>query len=362
MEPSMKAAAVLDGYFRELEQQDRFSGVVLITQGRFPLYAAAYGYASRAWKIRNSLDTRFDTASITQLFTSIAALQLIDQGLLSFETGVIDLLGLDDTTISRDVNVLHLLTHSSGIGDDCEEEDGESYEDLWKSRPNYSVTTTADFLPQFIQKRPNFSPGRGCRYCNCSFVLLGLAIEKISGMSYRDYVRQNVFARAGMVQSDFCRMDRVHENVAEGGDPIRDGQDKVIGWKRNIYSFPPVGSPDSGAYVTAGDLDRFLRSVIGGELLSAELTKEFLTPQVRYRERDDWTMMYGYGLWFYVDRDDSVVCFQKEGVNAGVSGLIRHFPERDINVILLANMEDAVWKPVWKVHEMVVEGQMGGMG
>ena len=358
----MKAATVLDGYFRELEEQDRFSGVVLITQGRSPLYAAAYGYASRAWKIKNNLDTRFDTASITKLFTSIAILQLIDHGLLSFETGVIDLLGLDDTTISREVNVFHLLTHSSGIGDDCEEENGEVYEDLWQTRPNYSVTTTADFLPQFIHKPPNFPPGQGCRYCNCSFVLLGLAIEKISGISYRDYVRQNIFARAGMLQSGFYRLDRVHENVAEGCDPIRDERDKVVGWKKNIYSFPPVGSPDSGAYVTAGDLDRFLRAVIGRELLSAELTKGFLTPQVQYREMDDWTMIYGYGLWFYVDRADRVVCFQREGINAGVSGLIRHFPEWDINVVLLANMEDAVWKPVWKIHEMVVEGQIGGTG
>jgi CubicO group peptidase (beta-lactamase class C family) len=255
------------------------------------------------------------------------------------------------------VNVFHLLTHTSGIGDDCEEENGENYEDLWKTKPNYSVTSTADFLPQFAHKPPNFSPGQSCRYCNCSFVLLGLMIEKITGMTYRDYVRQNIFARAGMVHSDFLRMDRVQENVAEGCDPLRDEENHVVSWKKNIYSFPPIGSPDSGAYVTAGDLDRFLRAVKAGQLLSPELTKAFLTPQVHYREVDDWTKMYGYGLWFYVDRSGKVVCYQKEDINAGVSGLIRHFPCQDINVVILSNMEDGAWQPVWKIHEMVVSSK-----
>jgi CubicO group peptidase (beta-lactamase class C family) len=261
----MEALDKLDRYLSAREEEHRFSGVVLITQGEAQIFAAAYGYASRAWGIRNSLDIRFDTASITKLFTSVATLQLIDEGALDFDTGVIDFLELQGTAISREVNVFHLLTHTSGIADDSEEEDGEIYEDLWKTRPNYMVTQTADFLPQFVHKPPNFPPGQGARYCNCSFVLLGLVIEKISGLSYRDYVRQKIFARAGMENSDFMRLDRVNDRLAEGSDPIRDQEGSVTGWKRNVYSFPPVGSPDSGAHVTAADLDRFLRAVVVGE-------------------------------------------------------------------------------------------------
>src|SRR5262249_43958844 len=152
----------------------------------------AYGYANRAWKAANTLETRFDTASITKLFTAVATLQLIDRNLLAFDTRAIEFLGLEGTSISRDVNVFHLLTHSSGIGDDADEEEGESYEELWKTRPNYSVTETADFLPQFVHKPPNFSPGQGCRYCNCGYVLLGLLIERAGGLPYRDYVRRNI--------------------------------------------------------------------------------------------------------------------------------------------------------------------------
>jgi CubicO group peptidase (beta-lactamase class C family) len=345
----------LNQYFQELEQQDKFSGVVLITQGDAQLYDRAYGYASRPWKIPNTLDMRFDTGSITKLFTSVATLQLIDQGAFELNTGVIDFLGLEGTAISKDVTVFHLLTHSSGIGDDCEEEDGEIYEDMWKTKSNYSVTQTADFLPQFVHKPANFPPGERCRYCNCSWILLGLMIEQVAGMTYRDCVRENVFARAGMARSDFFHMDRVHEDVAEGADPIEDDDGRIAGWKKNIYSFPPVGSPDSGAHVTAGDLDRFLRAVKAGELLSSELTEAFFTPQVRDREIDDWVRWYSYGLWFYVDQADQVVCCEKEGINAGVSGMIRHFPEQDINVVILSNMEGGAWKPVWKIHEMIVD-------
>ena len=353
----MNALHEIDQHFRELEEQSLFSGAVLITQGVSRLYAGAFGYASRPWKIANTLGTRFDTASITKLFTSIATLQLVDQGLFVLDTGVIDYLELTGTAISPEVNVFHLLTHTSGIGDDAEEEDGEDYADLWIAKPNYSITNTASFLPQFVQKPANFPPGEGCRYCNCSFILLGLMIEKATGMTYRDFVRENIFARAGMRHSDYIRMDRVHDRVAEGADPIRDSAGNVVAWKKNIYSFPPVGSPDSGAHVSAPDLDRFLRAVQAGELLSPELTQAFLSPQVHYRDMDGWTMKYGFGLWFYVDPAGKVICYQKEGINAGVSGLIRHFPDQDISVVLLANMEGAVWKPVWKLHEMIVDGR-----
>jgi CubicO group peptidase (beta-lactamase class C family) len=180
-------------------------------------------------------------------------------------------------------------------------------------------------------------------------------IEKATGVNYRDYVREYIFEKARMSHSGFFDMGQVNEMVAEGSDPIRNLDGKIEGWKKNIYSYPPIGSPDSGAYVTAVDLDRFLRAVQSGELLSQELTEAFLSPHVDYREKGSWMMKYGYCLWFYVEKDGKVICYQKEGVNAGVSGLIRYFPEQDINVVLLSNMEDGVWEPVWKIHELVVD-------
>ncbi len=72
--------------------------------------------------------------------------------------------------------------------------------------------------------------------------------------------------------------------------------------------------------------------------------------------------MYGYGLWFYVDRQGQVVCYQKEGYNAGVSGMIRHFPAHDLNVVILSNTGDGAWEPIWKIHDLVVGGSFLSRG
>ena len=99
----MRWTGELDEYFRHRAAQDLFSGAVLITQGATRLYARAYGYASRPWRVPNTLDTRFDTASVTKLFTAIATLQLVDRGRLTFDTPVVERLGLEGTSLSKDL-------------------------------------------------------------------------------------------------------------------------------------------------------------------------------------------------------------------------------------------------------------------
>jgi CubicO group peptidase (beta-lactamase class C family) len=344
----------LDAYLQESARCNAFSGVALITQGSRQLFAGAYGYASRSWGIPMTLATRLDTASVTKLFTAVAALQLIERGAFSLETPVAETLGLQGTTIAPAVTVRQLLTHTSGIADDAEEESGESYADLWTTRPNYAVQQTRDFLPQFAFKAPNFPPGQGCRYCNCGYVLLGLLIERASGLSYRDYVRQQIFAPAGMHRSDFFRMDVVAEEVAEGCDPQLDAQGRLVGWKKNIYSFPPVGSPDAGAQVSADDLERFRRQVQSGRLLTPASAEAFWTPQVLHHTGAQGRVMYGYGLAFTLDASGHVLFAEKEGINVGVSAVLRYYPDSDIAVVLLANMERGVWEPRRAIHRMLV--------
>lgn len=354
-----KSFSNLDSYLNELTQKDQFSGVVRISRASDELFAKAYGYASRTWKAPNTLQTRFDTASITKLFTAVAVMQQIDKGAFALETSAVDYLGLEGTAIPTKVNVLHLLTHSSGIADDADEEAGEDYADLWLEKPNYSVSEAAHFLPQFAYKAANFEPGSGCRYCNCGYILLGLMVEKASGMNYRDYVREHIFTPAGMRDSGFFHMAEVNENVAEGADPILDDDEKIIGWRKSIYSYPPIGTPDGGSHVTAADLGRFLRAVKAGKLLSAKMSAFFFSPQVLHSQKETWDMYYGPGLWFYVKKNGEVVFYEKEGQNAGASGLIRYYPGKDISVVLLTNMGEAAWEPAWKIHDMLLAGEFG---
>jgi CubicO group peptidase (beta-lactamase class C family) len=346
--------APVRGLLRELEAADRFSGAVGIEQEGRQLMLEAFGYANRAWIVEATVDTRFDTASVTKLFTAVATLQLVEAGAFDLDTPVIGYLGLEDTEISRAVTPYHLLTHTSGIADDADEEAGERYEDLFVERPNYSIVETVDYLPQFIGKPPNFAPGEGCRYCNVGWVLLGLMIERATGSTYRDYTTENVLARAGMTSSGFLRLDIVEHDVAEGVEAIEGPDDVILGWRRNIYSYPPVGGPDGGAYVTVGDLLRFHDAVTQGRLLGPTLTAELLTPKVRHSARGDGSRLMGFGFEFETDANEVVRSYWKEGVNVGVSAMLRHYPATDVTVVVLAVGERAAWKPVEAIDVAVM--------
>lgn len=171
------------------------------------------------------------------------------------------MIDLEGTEISPNVTIEQLLNHTSGIHDDAEEEAGEQYSQLFVASPNYAIKECKDFLKNFAYKKPNFEPGSDVRYCNCSYVLLGLAIEKITGKGYREYVTENVFRKAGMKNTAFLSMDSINENTAEGYLNLYNEDGEVVGYKKNIYCFPPMGTPDGGAYTTAEDMNLFLAAI-----------------------------------------------------------------------------------------------------
>ena len=350
------AGAELDRYLRGLEAREAFAGVVRITVDGAERFAGAYGYASRAWRVPNALETRFDTASITKLFTAVAALQQVEAG-ASREP----VLGSSATSASTarpsrpDVTVRHLLTHTSGIGDDADEEAGERYEDSGARGRTTGASRPRTSCPSSPTGAPNFEPGAGCRYNNCAYVLLGLMIERATGETYRDVVRERVFAPAGMTDSDFLRMDRVTERLAEGADPVLDDAGAIVGWKRSIYSYPPIGSPDGGAHVTAADLERFLRAVTGGRLLSAAMTTAFLTPQVVYRVRAGWTQHWGCDV--VPDRRLGRAGLPREGGRqCRRQRRRRHYPGRDLTLVVLSNLEDGARDSIERAHEAIMQG------
>ncbi|HVQ18555.1 MAG TPA: serine hydrolase domain-containing protein [Actinomycetes bacterium] len=334
---------------------DRFSGAVRIDEGQTTLLRQAFGLASRTWRVPCHVDTRFDVASVTKLFTAVAVLQQVEGGSFDLETRVVPYLNLRNTSISDEVTAYQLLTHTSGIADDADEEAGERYEDLFVTRPNYAIRQTADFLPQFAHKAPNFAPGQGCRYCNCGYILLGLMVERATGATYRDYVTEHVFRRGGMDRSGFFAMDVVTQDVAEGADGVKDGSGDILRWRRNIYSYPPVGSPDGGAHVTVDDLITFHHALRDGRLLTRSLADEMLAPHEDHKAGAELTHRTGYGLEFDVDQQGEVVVYWKEGMNVGASAMLAHYPSLDLTLSIASNMEDGVWEPVALFDGLVAE-------
>ena len=194
----------------------------------------------------------------------------------------------------------------------------------------------------FVNKPALEAPGVESNYTNAAYILAGLALEKVTGVPYRQYVFDEVFTRAGMSDSGFYDRREAAPRVAEGWD-----MDAAGNWFENLYGSPPIGGPAEGAQATAADLVRFLQAVRNGELLDNEYTEEFFVPQV---EHDEETM-YGLGFEFDLNEDGSVRSNYKDGVSAGASGIVRHYLEEGLDVVVLANNVDAAWPVVREIDE-----------
>lgn len=203
---------------------------------------------------------------------------------------------------------------------------------------------------------------------NVGYILVGLAIEAVTGKAYREHVRTSVFAPAGMAALGFFDRREAVADVAEGWDPVQDGGGARTGWKQNIFSYPPIGSPDGGAHVTAGDLASFAQAVRAGRLLSAEMTELFCTPQVLHHEvesvqrpgeagtcvgRGKWAVWYGYGLEFVRDEGGTVRNYYKDGMNAGASGIVRYYPDVQLDVVVLSNSSVGAVDAIDEIHRII---------
>lgn len=344
------------------EREEQFSGVLLIQHGDGAIFRAACGLASRAWGAPNRPETRFRIASISKMFTAVSVLQLIDANRLALDTRLAEHLDLSGTTIPDEVTVFHLLTMTAGIADWFEESgDWEAnWEMLRRTHPLYLLRRNRDYLPLFSQKPPLHAVGSGHRYSNASYILLGLLIEQLTSMDYFEYVRQNIFAPAGMNDSDFLALDGMDADVAEGyippPDGAKDGAKDGAGWRRNIYMTTPEGAADGGATSTAADLVRFSRALRGGQLLPPALTDAMLTPQVS--ESDEkfrgYTWMYGFGNYFLLDEAGATVRWGHTGEEEGVSCRFYHYPQPGLDVVILGNHSGCAGALGWEVHDLIM--------
>ena len=339
-------------------REEQFSGVVLIREQEDDLFKQAYGFANRSWNVSNMVGTRFRIASISKMFTAIAVLQLIENNKLSLDTRVVDSLGLENTTIPREATIWHMLTMTSGIADWFEESGDweENWAALCREHPIYLFRRNADYLPLFVNKAPLFPVGEKHQYNGAGYILLGLVIERLSGIPYFDFVRQHIFERAQMTQSDFVALDGVHVNVAEGYIPIMDEDNRITGWKKNIYSITPEAAADGGATSTVDDLARFSRALRESRLLSPAWTQEMLTPKVLEREERfrGYTWKYGYGNFILLDDHEQIVRWGHTGEEDGVSCRLYYYPKQNLDVVILGNQSGCAGSLAWEIHDFIL--------
>ncbi|WP_054950176.1 serine hydrolase domain-containing protein [Numidum massiliense] len=311
-----------------------FSGVVLVKDHNESIAKVTFGYANRAERISNNITTRFGIASGCKLFTAIGICQLVERGIISFQSQLSDCLHIEFPTFAGDVTIHHLLTHSSGIPDYFDEDVMDDYEDLWKERPMYAIRKLQDFLPLFANAPMMFKPGERFHYNNAGYIILGLIIEEHTGLSFSDYIDKNVFEPSGMAQSGYFSLDRLPGNTALGYIDEKDGT-----WRTNSYAIPVKGGADGGAFVTAPEMVKLWEALVDRKLLSEELTDVLLTPHI-HEEGNEY---YGYGVWIR-KKDDDIFKYHVMGYDPGVSFHSSFYPASGTKSVVASNKSIGAYK------------------
>ncbi len=257
----------------ERSRSDLFSGVVLLAQGDEVVLHEARGQASVEYGVANRPDTAFNLGSINKLFTRVAIGQLAESGSLSLDDKIGKFLpDYPNREAAAKVTVRQLLDMSSGIGDFF----GRKYQETPKDR----IRDLADYLPLFAAEPLLFEPGSQRRYSNGGYIVLGLIVEKASGQSYFDYVRDHVYGPAEMNGAGHLEADNPMANVASGYTRSWDGSDHEKEPRRNnMYTRPARGSSAGGGYSTAMDLFKFAQALRAGKLLGPLSREWFAGPQ-----------------------------------------------------------------------------------
>jgi CubicO group peptidase (beta-lactamase class C family) len=311
--------------------RDAFSGAALVARRGTVVVSAAEGKADRQRGIPNTLDTRFRMGSMNKMFTATAVVQLVQAGKVRLDAPLgTYLTDYPNRDVATKVTIHHLLTHTGGTGDIF----GPEFD-----AHRLELKTLGDYVKLYGARNLEFEPGSRWQYSNYGFVLLGVVVEKASGQSYYDYVRDHIFKPAGMTGSG-----SEPEDVAVPGRAIGYMQEKGA-WVPNTGTLPYRGTSAGGGYATVRDLLRFATALTGHVLLDATHTALLTTGKVETPRGGK----YAYG--FEDTIDGGVRSFGHGGGAPGMNGDLRIFPDSGYVVAALANTGSGASEAVSWVSE-----------
>ncbi|MCD4747615.1 MAG: beta-lactamase family protein, partial [Bacteroidales bacterium] len=173
-----------------MDDNGQFSGAVLISVKGKIIYKNAVGYANIEDSIPNTCDTKFRIASFTKPFTVMLILQLVEDGRLKLDGKLTDYLSDFPKEKGEGITIQHLLTHTAGITGEGRIPNLIDIEKEYYSRER--------FFNCIVEQEIIFKPGKGREYSNFGYALLGMIIEKASGMSYNELLQEKICIPAGM--------------------------------------------------------------------------------------------------------------------------------------------------------------------
>jgi CubicO group peptidase (beta-lactamase class C family) len=252
---------------------------------------------------------------MNKMFTAVAILQLVEAGKLALDDPIGKYLtDYPNKDVASKVTVQHLLTHTGGTGDIF----GPEFE---KNR--LTLRTHSDYLKLYGSRGLTHEPGKEFEYSNYGFVLLGALIEKVTGMSYYDYVDSKIFKPAGMTSTgSLTEAEKVPNRST--GYMKRDGA-----WVPNTDTLPWRGTAAGGGYSTVGDLLRFAEALEAGKLISKKMLAEATKAQVEG----------GYGFGFDTKGEGPLRSYGHNGGAPGMNGDLRIFPQLGTVLVALSNLD-----------------------
>jgi CubicO group peptidase (beta-lactamase class C family) len=289
---------------------------IAVYKNNEPLLHKAYGMADLEFDVKLPVDASFEIGSVTKQFTAAAICQLAEKGKLSLDDDITKFIKFD--THGKKVTIRNLLSHTSGI---------KGYTELPVFEKLSMFAYNRDTLLRIVEKEPfDFNPGDALIYSNSGFFMLGLIIEKVSGSAYEDYVKKNLFEKAGMKNSYYGSEIRVIKNKAHGYDT---GEKGLVHAGYLDHTWPyAAGSLCS----TTGDLVKWNDALHHGKILGESMYKEYITPAVL---NDGTITHYAKGITLSEQNGKRLISH-----GGGINGYLsqnNYYPDENTSIVVLIN-------------------------
>lgn len=291
---------------------NRFNGSVLVSKNGKIVYEKAYGYQNAANKVPATNKTVYQIGSTTKEFTAAVILQLAELHKLELEDKLSKY--FPDFPRGNEITIRHLLTHTSGIYEILRDHSAVMESTVPRSKER--------MLSFFINQPLDFNPGTQYAYSNSGYIMLGLIIEKITGKTYFQVVRDNILTPLNMKHTGF---DFINLNST----------DKAKGYNKYTQSIrEPSLTWDSTATYSAGsmystveDLYKWHTGLLNYKVYNRASMEAATTPFLK-----------GYGLGCWIDTIYNKKVVSHGGNILGFTGYFGRIQEEDVTVIILNNI------------------------
>lgn len=311
----------LDQYMKAEANVNGFTGTILVEKAGKIIYENAFGFADREWNIPNTLQSKFQIGSITKQFTAVAILQLVEEGKISLDDKLSKY--VPGFAKGDSITIHNMLVHNSGLKD---YEHDQRFLGYAESLILTKTPGLQDSLINFFRNNPYDLPvGFNWSYSNTGYYLLGYIIEKVSGLSFSDYVDKNMIRKAGLKNTFVNRMDTIAPNRARG-------YIKSNGkWKNADYMSMEIPYSAGNIISTTKDLYKWNEALFSHKMIKNSSLKLMVTPHVASPILGN----YGYGVFV-----DEFFGHPRIGHPGGIYGFVTNlisFPMDDATVIILSN-------------------------